>query len=193
MNVSDKISKQESNFVKTKDFTKRSQWYQLKEMIEQGLVTKVKRGVYYYGANEMLDQTVEISKVVSSGVFCLFTAWRYYSLSTQNPVEFHIAVTQKKKVNLPENLPVKIYYWSEMQYSLGVSEKEIERQKIKIYNLEKSVCDAVKFRNKIGLDTTIEVLKNYVKRHDKNLNKLSRYAAQMRVENILQTMIMPLL
>jgi len=64
---------------------------------------------------------------------------------------------------------------------------------IKIYDLEKSVCDAVRFRNRIGLDITIEVVKNYVGRKDRDLNKLINYARQLRIESIMQNMIMPML
>jgi len=126
-------------------------------------------------------------------VFCLFTAWQHYHLSTQNPPDFHIALRNKEKIRLPDYPPIKLYYWSEKYYNLGIAEIEKDRQTIKIYDLEKSVCDAVRFRNKVGMDTTIEILQNYVKRKDKNLNKLNEYAQQLGVGNIVQNMIMTLL
>jgi len=192
-NENNKIPRIEDRFVKTKEFTKRNQWNQLNKLIEQGLITKVKRGIYYKEANTMIDQTVEVSQIVPSGVFCLFTAWQHYNLSTQNPPDFHIALRNKEKIRLPDYPPIKLYYWSEKYYNLGIAEIEKDRQTIKIYDLEKSVCDAVRFRNKVGMDTTIEILQNYVKRKDKNLNKLNEYAQQLGVGNIVQNMIMTLL
>ena len=192
-NENNKIPRNEDRFVKTKEFTKRNQWNQLNKLIEQGLITKVKRGIYYKEANTMIDQTVEVSQIVPSGVFCLFTAWQHYNLSTQNPPDFHIALRNKEKIQLPGYPPIKLYYWSEKYYNLGITEIEKDRQTIKIYDLEKSVCDAVRFRNKVGMDTTVEILQNYVKRKDKNLNKLNEYAQQLGVGNIVQNMIMTLL
>ena len=192
-NEDKKIPRIEDRFVKTKEFTKHNQWNQLNKLIEQGLITKVKRGIYYKEANTMIDQTDEVSQIVPSGVFCLFTAWQHYNLSTQNPPDFHIALRNKEKIRLPDYPPIKLYYWSEKYYNLGIAEIEKDRQTIKIYDLEKSVCDAVRFRNKVGMDTTIEILQNYVKRKDKNLNKLNRYAQQLGVGNIVQNMIMTLL
>jgi predicted transcriptional regulator of viral defense system len=123
----------------------------------------------------------------------MFSTWFYYNLTTTIPHQSHIAVTQKKKITLPNYPPIKLYYWSDKYYQLGIDEIKIDNLQVKIYNLEKSVCDAVRFRNKVGIDITIEVLKNYVKRKDINLTTLSKYAKQLRIEKIMQTMIMPLL
>jgi len=114
-------------------------------------------------------------------------------LTTTIPHQSHIAVTQKKKITLPNYPPIKLYYWSDKYFQLGVNEINVDNLQVKIYDLEKSVCDAVRFRNKVGIDITIEALKNYVKRTDKNLNTLSKYAQQLRIEKIMQTIIMPLL
>jgi hypothetical protein len=70
---------------------------------------------------------------------------------------------------------------------LGVTKQKIGGYIIKIYDLEKSVCDAVKYRTKIGIDVTSEILKNYLKRKDRNLSKLMGYAKQMRIEKTLKT------
>ena len=189
----DKISEAGGKFLNTNAFTKRNQWYQLKRMLEQGLVTKIKRGVYYMDTSKMIDQTVEVSKIVSSGVFCMFTAWQHYHLTTQNPADFHIALLSNSKIKIPDNLPVKLYYWTEKYYNLGIVEIEKEGQPIKMYDLEKSVCDAVRFRNKAGMDVAIEVVRNYVKRKDRNFDRLAKYARQMRIEIVMQNMIMPML
>ena len=61
--------------------------------------------------------------------------------------------------------------------------------RVKIYDLEKSVCDAVKFRNKIGVDVSSEILKNYLGRRDRNLTLLNEYAKKMRVANIMNGLI----
>lgn len=70
-----------------------------------------------------------------------------------------------------------------------MSQREIDGYKVKIYDLEKSVCDAVKFRNKVGIDISSEILKNYLKRSDKNLTRLNEYAKRMRVANTMNSLI----
>ena len=70
----------------------------------------------------------------------------------------------------------------------------MQQDGIKIYDIEKSVCDAVRFRNKVGMDVALEVVKNYVKNtQQRNFDKLIKYARQMRIENVIQNIIMPML
>ena len=46
---------------------------------------------------------------------------------------------------------------------------------VKIYDMEKTICDCVRYRNKIGIDTVKECINEYLKRKDKDLNKLIKY------------------
>ena len=39
-----------------------------------------------------------------------------------------------------------------------------------------SVCDAVRFRNKVGMDVMTEVLRTYLRRKDRNIARLTEYA-----------------
>ena len=55
--------------------------------------------------------------------------------------------------------------------------------------MERSVCDAVKYRNKIGMEVCSEVIRNYLKKKNRNLNRLSEYAKRLRVANILKKYI----
>ena len=59
--------------------------------------------------------------------------------------------------------------------------------RIPIFDIEKCVCDAVKFRNKIGIDVCTEIVKNYLKRRNKNIAKLMKYAKVLRVAKTLST------
>ena len=43
---------------------------------------------------------------------------------------------------------------------------------LKIYDLEKSVCDAIKYRNRVGIDVSSEILRNYLSRKDCDITKL---------------------
>ena len=57
---------------------------------------------------------------------------------------------------------------------------------IRLYDVERCVCDAVKFRNKVGMDICSEIINNYLEHPDRNLSKLMDYARRLRVEKILE-------
>ena len=57
---------------------------------------------------------------------------------------------------------------------------------IRLYDVERCVCDAIKFRNKVGMDICSEIINNYLERPDRNLSKLMDYARRLRVGKILE-------
>ncbi|MDR3057613.1 MAG: hypothetical protein LBU84_05670 [Prevotella sp.] len=71
----------------------------------------------------------------------MFTAWSYYELTTHNPSEFHIAIPRSEKVVLPPYPPIKIYYWTEKVYHLGFAEVTKGGCPVKMYDLDRSVCE----------------------------------------------------
>lgn len=62
-----------------------------------------------------------------------------------------------------------------------------------MYDLEKTVCDVMRLRNKIGLDIAKEVMRNYLTRKDRDLVKLLQYARILRVESTAKTYLQILL
>ena len=54
-----------------------------------------------------------------------------------------------------------------------------------ITDMERSVCDAVKYRNKIGLDVCGEVIDSYLKNENRNITLLHEYAGRLRVKKTL--------
>ena len=57
---------------------------------------------------------------------------------------------------------------------------------IPMYDLERTVCDLMRSRNSIEVQEFNSVIKAYVARKDKNLNRLMEYAKLFRVENVIR-------
>ena len=57
---------------------------------------------------------------------------------------------------------------------------------IPMYDLERTVCDLMRSRNTIEVQEFNSVIKSYVARKDKNLNRLMEYAKLFRLENIIR-------
>ena len=74
-------------------------------------------------------------------------------------------------------------------FDIGVEELVVSGYHIHIYNKERCVCDAVKYRNKIGMDVCSEVVNNYISQPDRNLSLLMDYADKLRVRRILEQYI----
>lgn len=173
-------------YIASKDVAGRTAYYKVLQAAKIGELTRIKRGVYAtddYLARQMID----VEKVVPGGILCLYSAWSHYQLTTQVPQEYCLAIKRGRKVTLPKYPPVALFHWSETTFSLGITNTEIEGFNVKIYDVEKCVCDAVRYRNKIGIDVCTEIIKEYLKRRDRNISKLMKYASQLRVAKTLGT------
>ena len=186
------LMSQQGGYIATKDIGSRAMYDQLLMEVERGNVVRVRTGVYAL-PDEMAKPMADIGRLVPDGVVCMFTAWEHYDLTTKLPPGICVAIEKNRKVRLPDYPPIILYYWTQGVYELGVSNAVIDGYSVKIYDMEKSVCDAVKFRNKIGLDVSSEILKNYLRRSDRNLERLHDYARKMRIDTTLSNLITYLL
>lgn len=159
-------------------------YYRLLESIKCGEIIRLKPGVYCM-EDAMARTMIDIDKIVPEGVLCLYSAWAYYELTTQIPQGFYIAIPRKRKITLPDYPPVILNYWEHSIYSIGIVRQKIEGFEVSIYDMEKSVCDALRYRNKIGIDVSSEILRNYLLRKERNITRLSAYAKSMRIAGVL--------
>ncbi|MBC6993721.1 type IV toxin-antitoxin system AbiEi family antitoxin domain-containing protein [Neolewinella lacunae] len=157
-------------------------YYRINALLADAVIVRLKRGVYKWAAKET-DELAEVARIVPDGVFCLLSAAFYHGLTTTVPAGHHVAIPDDRKVVLPDYPPIQLYFWNETPYSLGVATAEVEGGSIQIYDLEKTVCDAIRHRNKIGFEVLKEILNNYLDREDRNLNRLHSYSKQLNIFN----------
>jgi hypothetical protein len=54
--------------------------------------------------------------------------------------------------------PIKFFYWKDDNLKFGISEVRVSNYQVHMTDLERSVCDAVKYRNKIGSALCSEII-----------------------------------
>lgn len=163
----------------------RTAYYKLLEEAKDGNVVCVRRGVYAT-MEQLADTMIDLDVVVPGGILCLFSAWNIHGLSTATPQAYHVAIKRGRRVQKPTYPPMEFHHISDEIYELGVEERIISGYKVKLYNKERSVCDAIKHRNKVGIEVCAEVVKSYLASPKRNLTRLRDYAAKLRVGNILE-------
>ena len=171
-------------FVSTRDYSGRAEYEHLLHAVSDGILVRLRNGVYAQ-PSALASNAIDVERMVPRGVLCLFSAFSHYGLSTQVPGSICIAVEAKRKVRLPEYPIIDLYYWKKENLEFGIVEKEISGFTMKITDLERTVCDAVKYRNKIGLDVCGEIIDNYLNRPDRNISLLLSYARKLRIYNTL--------
>ncbi len=160
-------------------------YYGINKELNSGSIIRIKNGVYIL-PEEQTTMMMDIERIIPRGVVCLYSAWNYYNLTTQIPNGLYIAIEKHRKVVVPPITGIILCYWGEKYCSMGVEEVEIANHRVKIFCIEKCVCDAIKFRNKIGTDVAVEILSNYLHRRERNISLLMDFAKQMRVISTIQ-------
>ena len=163
----------------------RTAYYKMLDKVRQGELVQVRRGVYA-NLEQLSASMIDIDTVVPDGILCLWSAWSIHHLTTSMPQAFHIAVKRGRRITTPAFPQVEIHYYSESLLNIGVTDATVDGFKIRLYDVERCVCDAVKFRNKIGFDVCSEIINNYLERPDRNLSRLMDYARLLRVGVILE-------
>ena len=157
-------------------------------MIDQGLLEELARGVYRLTIISDFSEPdlVLISKKIPHGVICLISALAYYRITTQIPHFVYVAIPVKSRKPKLDYPPIRYFWYSDKVYRAGIETIDIEGCSVKIFDIEKTLADCVKFRNKIGMDVVIEALKMYWLEKKTNIDKLYKYAKINRVEKIIQ-------
>jgi predicted transcriptional regulator of viral defense system len=164
-------------------------YYKIGKLEEQGILSRVNRSTYEnltYKGDE--NDFFSAEAFVPNGVICLMSAARYYELTNFLPDAVDVAIERKKKVNtLPEWPEIRIFYFDASRMDLGVTEVRDGDNCFHIFDIEKTVVDIIYYRNKIGIEETSEVLRNYLKRRDRQIDRLYAYAKRLRCEKIVRT------
>lgn len=171
-------------FISSRQLMEAGEYYKSLRAVNRGELIKVRQGIY---ANPeiLVSNMIDVEKIIPRGVVCLYNAWSYYGLTNTIPPAICIAIEAKRKVVYPQFVPIQFYYWKKENLEFGITEAEISGYQVRITDIERSVCDAIKYRNKIGLDMCSEIVRNYLSRPYRNMPRLIDYAKRLRVYNTL--------
>lgn len=163
--------------------------YAIAKMISLGMLERISASVYEnLNYNGQESDFYYVSPIITGGVVCMLSAAVYYNLSSFWPNEIDVAVKKNKKiVNLPDYPNMNIYHFGGDRYDMGIEQVNENGNTFLIYDIEKTVIDVLYFRNRVGIEETKEVLTRYLKKTDRNLVKLHKYAEKLQCEKILRT------
>lgn len=188
------IFKQHNGYIRMKDLKAAGvQPRDIARLIQEELIEKVKPGLYRL--SELIEtgaiavSFIDTCQAIPQGVICLFSALEYYELTTFNPSEVYVALPHASKAPSLNYPIIRTFYFRKRFYQLGINTIETRYGKIQIYNPEKSICDAFRYRKKLGEDIPMEALKNYLKKKNANINLLMDYAVQCQVKTIVTPLI----
>ncbi len=151
-------------------------------MREKGMVEKVGSGIYI-DSSKIEDNYFVFGLELPNIVYSHMTALYFHGLSIKAP-------NDKYDITVPNNYfnykirNHNVFYVDRDSYKIGLTEVETPMgNKVKVYDIERCICDIIRSKNRMDLEHVKFSIKEYIKRKDKDLIKLSKYADSMGIKN----------
>ena len=158
-------------------------------LVKEGTLEKIKPGLYRHSSisvsSEEKQEMVDICRAYPKAVICLASALSYHQLTTYNPDEIFIALPHNYHPPRIQYPPMRVFYFHDRFYGWGISTIRRKHGVIKIYEPEKSICDAFRYRNKVGEDLALESLRQYFSTPKPDIGKLITYSERCQTKTIM--------
>lgn len=169
--------------------------YKISKLADEGKLRKLNKTYFENTGYSGEESDLYYVKAFSAkGVICLMSAAVYYNLTNYIPEAVDVAIPRKARISTKPSRPLmNFYYFTDNRYNLGIMKKKEGKNEFQIYNIEKTIVDIIFYREKVGIEDTKEILTSYLKRKDRNLNRLLRYAKLMKCDKTIQNYLEVLL
>lgn len=158
----------------------------LYKLCKEDKIHRIVKGQYIL-PDDMQDELLSISKRSEKIVFSHETALYLHGISDRTPFEHTITVPSGCIPSTAIKTECKVYYIKPELFDLGKTKMRTPAgNEVPAYDLERTICDVIRSRNKLGTETFLTALKLYAESPKKDLNRLSTYAKKMRVSNVLR-------
>ena len=158
----------------------------LYKLCKEDKIQRIVKGQYIL-PDELQDELLSISRRSNHIIFSHETALYLHGISDRTPFEHTITAPSGCIPSAAIKSECKVYYIKPELFTLGKTYlKTPAGNDVPTYNLERTICDMVRSRNKLGTETFLTALKLYAASPKKDLNRLNSYAKELRVSNVLR-------
>ena len=158
----------------------------LYKLCREDKIHRIVNGQYIL-PNELEDEFLAISNRSTKIIFSHESALYLHGISDRTPFEHTVTAPSNNLPSAAIRAECKVYYIKPDLFELGRTVmKTPAGNEVPCYDLERTICDCIRSRNKMGTETFLAALKMYAASPKKDLNKLNTYAKQMRVANVLR-------
>ena len=161
---------------------------ELTRLVADGTLERVGRGRYRLAGAEITEHhgLVLAAAAAPAGVICMLSALTFHGIGTQLPAEVWLAIERGRRAPSVASLRLRIVCFSGPAFREGIEVHEIERQRVRVYSVAKTLADLFKARNRVGLDVAVEALREAWRDRRFTMAELDRAARACRVERVMR-------
>lgn len=157
----------------------------LSEYVEQGKLERISHGIYiapHVWEDRMLILQLRKHKMIYSHE----TALHLHKLTVMNPRTYHVTVPTGYNTSKLHQEGLIVHTIKKDLLNMGICSIQTDLgNEIRLYNMERTICDILRDRNHQDTTLVSESLKGYLLRPDRDLAKLMQFASYFRIDKIL--------
>ena len=147
---------------------------------------RVAHGIYL-SKDAWVDSMYLLHLRFSQVVFSHETALFFHDLTDREPMQYSVTVNTGYNPTKLKDEWVQVFTIKPELHEIGLTTATTPFGNIvPVYDKERTICDLIRSRNRMEMQTFQDALKMYVRRKDKDLRTLMRYAKLFRIEKILR-------
>lgn len=129
------------------------------------------------------DELYLLQAQIPKAVYSHETALYLHDLAEMEPTPLVVTVPAKYNSPALAEKGVKVVYIKKEWHTLGVCQMPSPTGRlIAVYDIERTICDIIRKRSDMDIAVFNYALTKYMKRKDKDLNRLMEYAKALRLE-----------
>ena len=155
----------------------------LTKLMKENKIERVSRGVYIK-KNELVDEFVIFQSKSKNAIYSNTTALYLHGFSNRIPIKYDITINSGYNGSLQKEDNVNLFYTKRELLELGVINYKLDSGNIiRVYDLDKTICDIIKNKKKIDAEIFNKAIREYFYSKKKNTLKLYEYAKKMNIYN----------
>ena len=156
------------------------------EYIKERKLEQVAHGIYV-SEDTWIDAMFLLHLRCGQAVFSHESALFFHDLTDREPSPYAITVRRGYSTTRLKAEGLSVYTIKPELFDVGVSSGQTPfGHTVPVYDMERTICDLLRSRSRIEIQTFQGALKAYARRRDKNLRALMQYAGMFKVEKILR-------
>ncbi|MCH3918810.1 MAG: type IV toxin-antitoxin system AbiEi family antitoxin domain-containing protein [Spirochaetia bacterium] len=144
-----------------------------------GRIERVSKGIYML-PDSIPDELYILSLYSKNIVFSHETALFLHGITERTPAFNSFTLPNGKRRSSALSKKCKIHHVKDEYFNIGKTTiKTFQGNEVPCYDLERTVCDIIRDKNKLDPETYLTSIKMYAISKNKDLTKLSSYAEKM--------------
>lgn len=151
-------------------------------------IEKVARGIYM-SPDVFEDNFYSFQSKYKKAIFSHMNALYFYGMTEEFPYNYTVTVPQSYHA-AALNEKCNVFYVADEIIELGLAEIATPNgNKVRVYDIERSICDIIKSKNRMDLEQVKKSIRRYMKSENKNISKLLMYAEKMKIKDQVIEMV----